>query len=90
MSDEKSFSVSRNVAAFSCCTKEMGLFDNVHILELFGLIARYGHVCQQYIIKQIFVQTPICKVILGLFDVYLKDCFNGNRRSLKISKFGGI
>ena len=30
------------------------------------------------------------KVILGIFDVYLVDCVNGNRRSLKISKFGGI
>ena len=67
----------------------MGLFDNVYILELFGLIAIYGHVCQQYIIKQIFVQTLICKVILGLFDAYFEDCFNGNRRSLKISKLWG-
>ena len=56
----------------------MGLFDNFLILGIFGLIAIYGHVCQQYIIKQIFVQTIICKVILGLFDVYLEDCFNGN------------
>ena len=69
---------------------EMGLFDNVHILGLIDLIAIYGHVCQQYSIKQIFVQTLICKVILGLFDEYLEDCFNGNRRSLKISKFGKI
>ena len=68
----------------------MGLFDNVHILGLFGLIAIYGHVCQQYIIKRIFVQTLICKVVLGLFDAYFEDSFNGNRRSLKISKFGGI
>ena len=68
---------------------EMGLFDNVHILGLFGLIAIYGHVCQQYIIKQILVQTLICKVILELFDVHLVDCFNGNKRSLKISKLSG-
>ena len=68
----------------------MGLLDNVHILGLFGLIAIYGHVCQQYSIKKIFVQTLICKVILGLFDAFLEDCFNGNRRSLKILRFGGI
>ena len=67
----------------------MGLFDNVHILGLFGLISIYGHVCQQYIIKQIFVQTLTCNVILELFDPHLEDCFNGNRRSLKISNIWG-
>ena len=43
----------------------MGLFDNVHILGLFGLIAIYGHVCQQYIIKKSLLRLLFAKLFWG-------------------------